>query len=62
LTASRQKPDCVSRFNPYYFHNERIPLYLLTVFAKNERADLNQAERNALVKLVDILVDPTKGN
>jgi hypothetical protein len=45
----------------YYFHSERMPLYLLTVFAKNERADLNQAERNALVKLVDVLVDSALG-
>ena len=41
----------------YYFHSERMPLYLLTVFAKNERADLNQAERNALMKLVGVLID-----
>jgi len=27
----------------YYFHSERMPLYLLTVFAKNERADLSRA-------------------
>lgn len=45
----------------YYFHSERMPLYLLTVFAKNERADLNQAERNALVKLVNVLVDAALG-
>ncbi len=45
----------------YYFHNERVPLYLLTVFAKNERADLNQAERNELASLVDILVDSALG-
>jgi hypothetical protein len=38
-----------------------MPLYLLTVFAKNERADLNQAERNALLKLVDVLVDSALG-
>ena len=41
----------------YYFHSERIPLYLLTVFAKNERDDLTQGERNELAKLVRILVD-----
>lgn len=40
----------------YYFHSERIPLYLLTVFAKNERVDLSQAERNALAKLVEVLI------
>jgi mRNA-degrading endonuclease RelE of RelBE toxin-antitoxin system len=32
----------------YYFHSERMRLYLLTVFAKNERADLAQHERNEL--------------
>ena len=45
----------------YYFHSERIPLYLLTVFAKNERADLSQAERNGLAALVEILVDSALG-
>jgi hypothetical protein len=28
----------------YYFHNERIPLYLLTVFGKNEKANLTAAD------------------
>jgi len=41
----------------YYFHSERMPLYLLTVFAKNERADLSQKERNELAKLVRILAE-----
>ena len=41
----------------YYFHSEAMPLYLLTLFAKNERANLSKAERNALSGLVDILVD-----
>lgn len=45
----------------YYFHSERIPLYLLTVFAKNERADLTHSERNELAKLVKILVDTALG-
>ena len=45
----------------YYFHSERMPLYLLTVFAKNERADLIQAERNDLASLVDTLVDAALG-
>ena len=40
----------------YYYHDERIPLYLLTVFGKNERANLSKAERNDLARLVDILV------
>ena len=41
----------------YYFHSERMPLYLLTVFAKNERADLTQQERNGLSKLVKLLIE-----
>lgn len=40
----------------YYFHDESIPLYLLTMFAKNERANLTKAERNELAELVDLLV------
>ena len=41
----------------YYFHSQRVPLYLLTVFAKNERADLTQKERNELAKLVKLLAE-----
>ena len=26
----------------YYFHSETMPLYLLTMFAKNERANLSK--------------------
>ena len=40
----------------YYFHSESMPLYLLTLFGKNERADLAKAERNELAKLVKQLV------
>ena len=35
----------------YYFYNETIPLFLLTVFAKNEKDNLSKAERNALAKV-----------
>jgi len=45
----------------YYFHSEHMPLYLLTLFAKNERADLSRAERNELARLVDILVETALG-
>lgn len=40
----------------YYVHSEAMPLYLLTLFAKNERANLSKAERNELADLVEILV------
>lgn len=39
----------------YYFHSDDMPLYLLTVFAKNERANLSKSERNELAGLVDLL-------
>ena len=40
----------------YYVHSDVMPLYLITLFAKNERANINKAERNELAKLVDVLV------
>jgi hypothetical protein len=41
----------------YYFHSERYPLFLLTIFGKSEKVDLSQAERNQLAKLTHILVE-----
>jgi len=40
----------------YYVHSDAMPLYLLTLFAKNERANISKAERNELAGLVDVLV------
>ena len=39
----------------YYFHNEEVPVFLLTVFAKNERADLSKSELNQLAKAAKLL-------
>lgn len=39
----------------YYFHNEIIPVFLLSVFAKNEKANLSRAERNSLKKFASEL-------
>ena len=41
----------------YYYHSERLPVFLLAAYAKNERADLSKAERNAMKKLIPILVE-----
>lgn len=41
----------------YYYHSEAMPLYLLTLFAKNEQANLSKADRNGLAKLVDMLIE-----
>ena len=35
----------------YYFHNGAVPLFLLTVCGKAERANISKAERNELAKL-----------
>jgi hypothetical protein len=32
-----------------------MPLFLLTVFGKNEKANLSKAERNELAKFVNLL-------
>ena len=40
----------------YYYHDHRIPLYLLTVFGKSEKSNITNSERNELAKLVGLLV------
>ena len=39
----------------YYFHSEAFPLFLLTVYAKNQKENLTKAERNELRRLVPLL-------
>lgn len=41
----------------YYFHNETIPLFLLTIYGKGRKDNLSKSERNQLAKLVKILVE-----
>lgn len=41
----------------YYYHNETMPVFLLTVFAKNEKDNLSKAERNALAKVAKAIRD-----
>jgi hypothetical protein len=36
----------------YYFHSERLPVFALSVFAKNEKANLTPAQRNAMAAVV----------
>lgn len=45
----------------YYFHNESMPLFLLSLFGKNEKANLSNAERNLLAKFTSILVKNYRG-
>lgn len=45
----------------YYFHDDAMPLYLLSLFAKGDKDNLSKAERNELAGLVDLLVRIWKG-
>jgi hypothetical protein len=40
----------------YHFHNEAIPLFLLTAYGKNQKANLTKAERNEFRRLIPLLV------
>jgi hypothetical protein len=44
----------------YFFHDEDIPVFLLTAFGKNEKANLTKSERNELAKLTHLLVESYK--
>jgi len=45
----------------YYYHDELMPLYLLTLFAKGDKENLTKTERNDLACLVAELVNIWKG-
>jgi hypothetical protein len=40
----------------YYCHSQRVPVFRLAAYAKNEKADLSNAERNAMKRMIPILV------
>lgn len=40
----------------YFFRNEGLPIFMLDVFAKNEKDNLSQSESNELAMLVKVLV------
>jgi RelE toxin of RelE / RelB toxin-antitoxin system len=41
----------------YMFSGESLPVFIVAVFAKNEKANLSAAERNALGKLVADMIE-----
>ena len=41
----------------YFFHNLEMPLYLLSLYAKNERENLDRREIDALQKMSQVLVE-----
>lgn len=45
----------------YFFHSETMPLFALSIFGKNEKANLTQAERNEMKRLSAMLVATYRG-
>jgi len=43
----------------YYFHNEKLPLYLLIMYAKDTQTDLTIKQQQRLVDLVKMLITTT---
>jgi hypothetical protein len=41
----------------YYFHSDRLPVFLLAAYGKNEKGNLTMAERNAMSRLIPALID-----
>jgi len=41
----------------YLFSGANLPIFILAVFAKNEKANLSAAERNALGKMVAVMIE-----
>jgi hypothetical protein len=41
----------------FYYHSDAMPIFALTAYAKNERADISQADRNHFCRLTALLVE-----
>src|SRR6266436_5879282 len=41
----------------YLFSGESLPVFILAAFAKNEKANLSAAERNALARMVHEMIE-----
>ena len=44
----------------YFYHDARMPLFALTAYARNERADLSQRDRNGFRRFTALLVETFK--
>lgn len=45
----------------YFFYDEKMPLFMLTLFGKGEKDNLTKTEQNELAKLVKLLIATYKG-
>ncbi len=44
----------------YFFYHSKIPLFLLTIFSKNEKVNLSNSEKNELAKMTKVLIENYK--
>lgn len=40
----------------YYYHNQNMPIFLFTAYAKNEKVNLTSQEKKALKKIIKSIV------
>jgi hypothetical protein len=45
----------------YYYHSERLPVFLLSAYAKNQKANLTQSEKNSMKRLIHALLAGYRG-
>ncbi|MFW2571556.1 type II toxin-antitoxin system RelE/ParE family toxin [Legionella sp. 29fVS95] len=45
----------------YYYHNQQMPIFLFTVYGKNQKANLSQQERNLVKTIISHIVDTYGG-
>ena len=45
----------------YYYYNESAPVYLFSLFGKNEKENLSKAERNKLAQVAALIKKGLKG-
>ena len=44
----------------YYFHDLTIPLFAIAAYAKNQKSDLSQAERNEFKRFIGSMISDYK--
>lgn len=45
----------------YYFYDTDLPIFLFTAYGKNQKANLSMNEKNALKKIIKLIVQEYKG-
>lgn len=46
----------------YYYTDQRVPIFLLTVYSKNQKANLTNAEKNLLLNINKLIVKNYRGS